>query len=184
MYGGIPFIFALCGMDDGTAIGEAMMDSINRWLAAGRPDGDAAIRDTRMTRGTTFDRYEAMRDGCDEPVHADGCLCVRCTGGRHSEGPMYIADDSICASCGESGCNGSSCKDGDTAAHRGSSNPTRRRIEHLRRSHDVIVNERTPDAIGDALCSGEDAGCGDCSHLLDTWLDELGYDDGPVPISG
>jgi hypothetical protein len=42
---------------------------------------------------TTTEKYDAKRDEYGEPIHAYGCGCVRCTGGRHAEGPTYVAED-------------------------------------------------------------------------------------------
>lgn len=45
---------------------------------------------------TTTDAYDAEQDEFGDPIHADGCGCVKCTGGRHSEAPTYVAiDDSM-----------------------------------------------------------------------------------------
>lgn len=41
---------------------------------------------------TTEDLYEAARDEDDEPIHADGCACVRCTGGRFHGVITYIRE--------------------------------------------------------------------------------------------
>jgi hypothetical protein len=49
-------------------------------------------------------------------------------------------------------------------------NPVERRIEHLRFEHNLRVDSSNLDLIGDILCAGEDAGCEDCSRLLDTSL--------------
>ena len=52
--------------------------------------------------------------------------------------------------------------------------PVERRLEHLRYEHNLRLDGKNLDLIGDILCAGEDAGCEDCKRLLDTWISEEG----------